>query len=265
MTLAVMQALLGFTSEPRWLRHARAHLWHFFPYPLMPPGYNKRLQASAALVMVVIRVLATDTSLWADDVRVVDPTPVECGRSRETVKRPSLAGWTQYGYCAAREGIAHRFLPECAFGGRDKRKLRFAVLPVAALHGGAELDLFGEVVSADDDFLAVRLVRNDCLYPRRRPGGCARVPGMLGAAPACIAPRSVSLPRLPDVSGANDIGGAKRGANGGRCRATPGHPQPPPVRLNCTSSHIQRHRATLGECLLSRRSSVRIARSAARD
>src|SRR5450631_3306716 len=32
VTLAVMQALLGFTSEARWLRHARAHLRHLFPY-----------------------------------------------------------------------------------------------------------------------------------------------------------------------------------------------------------------------------------------
>jgi hypothetical protein len=31
VTLAVMQALLGFTSEARWLRHARAHLRHLFP------------------------------------------------------------------------------------------------------------------------------------------------------------------------------------------------------------------------------------------
>ena len=30
---------------------------------------------------------------------VVDSTPVECGRSRETVKRSDLAGWAQYGYC----------------------------------------------------------------------------------------------------------------------------------------------------------------------
>jgi Transposase DDE domain len=101
VTLAVMQALLGFTSESRWLRHAHAHLRHLFPYLPMQPGYNKRLRASAALIMVVIRVLATDTSLWADDVWVVDSTPVECGRSRETVKRSSLAGWAQYGYCAS--------------------------------------------------------------------------------------------------------------------------------------------------------------------
>jgi hypothetical protein len=32
---------------------------------------------------------------------VVDSTPVECGRSRETVKRSDLAGWAEYGYCAS--------------------------------------------------------------------------------------------------------------------------------------------------------------------
>jgi hypothetical protein len=53
----------------------------------------------------------------------------------------------------ALEGIADRFLPECTFRGRDKRKLRFAVLAVAAMHGGAEPDLLEEVVwSQTDDF-----------------------------------------------------------------------------------------------------------------
>jgi hypothetical protein len=46
-------------------------------------------------------VLATDTTLWSDDVWVVDSTPVECGRSRETTKRSDLAGWAEYGYCAS--------------------------------------------------------------------------------------------------------------------------------------------------------------------
>lgn len=61
-TLAMMQAMLGFTSEARWLRHAHAHL---------------------------------DTTLWSDDVWGVDSTPLECDRSRETVKRSDLAGWSQ--------------------------------------------------------------------------------------------------------------------------------------------------------------------------
>jgi hypothetical protein len=101
ITLAVMQALLGFTSEARWLRYARKHLRHLFGYLPKQPGYNKRLRRSAALILAVIRALAIDTTLWTDDVWVVDSTPVECGRSRETVKRSDLAGYAEYGYCAS--------------------------------------------------------------------------------------------------------------------------------------------------------------------
>ncbi|MGW4063688.1 IS982 family transposase [Amycolatopsis sp. NPDC004747] len=101
VTLAVMQALLGFTSEARWLRHARAHLGHLFRYLPLQPGYNKRLRRAAALIRSVIRILASDTSLWTDDVWLVDSTPVECGRSRETSKRSDLAGWAQFGYCSS--------------------------------------------------------------------------------------------------------------------------------------------------------------------
>ncbi|GHA76992.1 transposase [Streptomyces canarius] len=101
VTLAMMQAVLGFTSEARWLRRARAHLRHLFPYLPKQPGYNKRLRKSAELLRRVTRILATSTSVWSDDVWIVDSTPVECGRSRETVKRSDLAGWTEYGYCAS--------------------------------------------------------------------------------------------------------------------------------------------------------------------
>jgi hypothetical protein len=101
VTLAVMQALLGFTSEARWIRHAGAHLRHLFPYLPQQSGYNKRLRAARGLIRHCARVLAASTSLWADDIWVVDSTPVECARSRETVKRSELAGWAQYGYCAS--------------------------------------------------------------------------------------------------------------------------------------------------------------------
>jgi Transposase DDE domain len=101
VTLCVMQALLSFTSEARWLRHARAHLRHLFPYLPGQPGYNKRLRRLAGTVNWLIRQLAADTSLWTDDVWVVDSTPVECARSREAVHRSDLAGWAEYGYCAS--------------------------------------------------------------------------------------------------------------------------------------------------------------------
>ncbi len=101
VTLAVMQALPGFTSEARWLRHAREHLRHLFPYLPQQPGYNKRPRRMAATTSLLIVALARDTSLWTDDVRVADSTPVECGRSRETARRSELAGWAEYGYCAS--------------------------------------------------------------------------------------------------------------------------------------------------------------------
>jgi hypothetical protein len=101
LTLAVLQGLLGFASESRWLRHARARLRYLFPCLPGQSGYNKRLRKLAATMTWLIRTLAADTSLWHDDVRVVDSTPVECGRSRETAHRSDLAGWAQYGYCAS--------------------------------------------------------------------------------------------------------------------------------------------------------------------
>ena len=100
ITLAVMQALLGHTNETRWLRHARAHLTHLFPYLPKQPGYNKRLRKLAGTLNWLIGMLGRDTSVWTDDVWVVDSTPVECGRSRETAHRSDLAGWAEYGYCA---------------------------------------------------------------------------------------------------------------------------------------------------------------------
>jgi hypothetical protein len=92
VTLATMQAILGYTSEAKWLRHARAHLRHLFLYLPQQPGHNKRLRKAAGLMRSVNRILATTTSVGSDNVWVVDSTPVECGRSRETVKRSDLAG-----------------------------------------------------------------------------------------------------------------------------------------------------------------------------
>jgi hypothetical protein len=50
------------------------------------------------------------------------------------------------------EGMRERFLPEFSGRGRDRRKLQYAVLAAAALHGGAEPDLLDEVTwwQADD-------------------------------------------------------------------------------------------------------------------
>ncbi|MFI2304684.1 IS982 family transposase [Actinacidiphila glaucinigra] len=101
LTLAVMSALLGYTSERRWLRRVDRDFRALFPYVPQQSGYGKRLRAASPLLTSMIRMLAQDTTLWTDDVWLVDSTPVGCGCSRETAKRSDLAGWAEYGYCAS--------------------------------------------------------------------------------------------------------------------------------------------------------------------
>jgi hypothetical protein len=101
LTMAVMSALLGFTSERRWLRYVNRDLAQMFPRRIGQSGYNKRLRKAFFLFIRVIRMLAMDTALWSDDVWVVDSTPVQCGCSRETARRSEAAGWAEYGYCAS--------------------------------------------------------------------------------------------------------------------------------------------------------------------
>lgn len=101
LTLAVMQALLGYTNETQWLRYARKNLLPMFPTLPLQSGYNKRLRKLAATMSWLITELGRQTSIATDGVWVVDSTPVECARSRETVKRSDLAGWAEYGYCAS--------------------------------------------------------------------------------------------------------------------------------------------------------------------
>jgi hypothetical protein len=99
--LAVAQVLLGARSEHHWLRMCYARLGHLFPYLPKQPGYCKRVKAASPLICKATLYLATLCPSWADDLRLFDATPVPCGASRQTVERSELAGWADYGYCAA--------------------------------------------------------------------------------------------------------------------------------------------------------------------
>jgi hypothetical protein len=151
ITLAVMQALLRFTSETRWLRYAHCHLRHLFPYLPQQSGYNRRLRRLAPTLEWLIGVLARDTSLWTDDVWVADSTPVECGRSRETARRSELAGYAEYGYCASHS----RFF----WGLRLHLLATLHGLPVGFALTGAKADerqVLLSIFTADDRLLSDR-------------------------------------------------------------------------------------------------------------
>jgi Transposase DDE domain len=183
VTLAVLQALLGFTSEARWIRHAGAHLRHLFPYLPQQPGYNKRLRGARGLVRHCTRVLAASTSLWTDDVWVVDSTPVECARSRETVRRSELAGWAQYGYCASHSrwfwGLRLHLL--CTLHGlpvgfalagakADERQVLLGILADGELAGRAGQTIIGDKGYYGRDFEAALAAAGLALLRPARKG-----------------------------------------------------------------------------------------------
>src|SRR5689334_21635140 len=88
--LAAAQVLLGARSEHHWLRLCYGRLGHLFPYLPKQPGYHKRLRAAAPLICKTMLVLAALCPSWADELRLLDATPVPCGTSRQTVRRSGL-------------------------------------------------------------------------------------------------------------------------------------------------------------------------------
>jgi hypothetical protein len=197
ITLAVMQALLGRTSEARWLRYAHVELRHLFPYLPQQPGHNKRLRGLADTLRWLIAVLARDTTWWTDDVWVVDSTPIECARSRETVHRSALAGWAEYGYCASHSrwfwGLRLHLV--CTLHGlpvgfavsgakADERQVLLGILAadpdLARRAGGrtviADKQYYGRQFEADLAAAGITLLRPTRAEEKHRPGAALLKP-----------------------------------------------------------------------------------------
>jgi hypothetical protein len=96
--LAVAQVLLGYRSERQWLRVVNTRLGHLFPYVCGQAAYNRRLRRAAPLVATISHALAVACPSWCDQWRLLDATPVPCGKSRQTRKRSELAGHAGYGW-----------------------------------------------------------------------------------------------------------------------------------------------------------------------
>ncbi len=96
--LAVAQVLLRYNDEHHWLRAAPTRVGHLFPRLLSQSAYNRRLRRVAWLLEAALRWLADHTPASAELLRLLDGTPVVCGRSRRTATRSDLAGWAGYGH-----------------------------------------------------------------------------------------------------------------------------------------------------------------------
>ncbi len=188
VTLAVIQALLGYTSEAQFIRYAHAHLRPWFAYLPDRPGYNKRLRHCGELLHHVIAYLARQCRSYTDDVWLVDSTPVECGRSRETAKRSDLAGWAEYGYSASHSryfwGLRLHLittpsgLPIAYALAGAKTDERDTALAMIAFSG---LDTAGQTLIADKGYrrasfetelndAGITLIRPNLKSEKRRPG-----------------------------------------------------------------------------------------------
>jgi hypothetical protein len=101
VTLCVAQAIMGIPSDRRFLAVASKHLRHLFPSIPGQAGYFKRRRRLADTLEWLMEVFASQSPGFYDDLLLVDSTPVECARSRETVMRSQLADAADYGYCAS--------------------------------------------------------------------------------------------------------------------------------------------------------------------
>ncbi len=108
ITLCVAQALMGIPCDERFLRAARRQLGHLFPHLPERTAFHKRRLRLSGAIEALIREFARHSPGFYDDLLLVDSTPVECARSRETVKRggassltDALANAADYGYCAS--------------------------------------------------------------------------------------------------------------------------------------------------------------------
>ena len=154
VTLVVLQALLGFTSEARGCA-TRTLDCAVVSLSANTIGLQQAGPRAIGTLRAVIAHLVARTSGCSDDVWVVDSTPVECGRSRETAKRSDLAGWAEYGYCASHS----RFF----WGLRLHLVCTLSGLPVAFALAGAKADerevLLG-MLDADPNLVAAHPIRS---------------------------------------------------------------------------------------------------------
>jgi hypothetical protein len=108
ITLCVAQAIMGIPSDRRFVAVAAHRLGHLFPQLPTRDAFHKRRLRLSAQIEALIAHFARQSPGYMDDLLLVDSTPVECARSRETVKRggssslaDALSNAADYGYCAS--------------------------------------------------------------------------------------------------------------------------------------------------------------------
>jgi Transposase DDE domain len=143
--------MMGISSDREFLAAARRRLSDLFPKLPLQPGFHKRRRRLTETIEWLLGVFAADCPGHSDSVVLLDSTPVECGRSVETVRRSELADACGYGYCRShsRWFWGMRLHLCCAPDGtprasilapadQPEREVALRLLP-QALHGGEQI------------------------------------------------------------------------------------------------------------------------------
>jgi hypothetical protein len=148
VTLCVAQVLMGIPSDRRFLRAAKRQLGHLFASLPTQDALHKRRARLAETIEWLVGVFAQRSPGYADDLVLLDSTPVECARSLETTRRSALAEICGYGYCKSHSRYfwGMRLHLACSPDGtpraaalvgadRGEREVALTILP-QALRGG---------------------------------------------------------------------------------------------------------------------------------
>jgi hypothetical protein len=179
VTLCVAQAIMGIPSDRRFLKVARKQLRELFPRIPSQPAYFKRRRRLADTIEWLLSVFAAQSPGAQDDLLLVDSTPVECAKSRETVKRSQLADAADYGWHTSQHRYFWGFRLHALFAAdgtprglsltspkRDEREVALELLARCNRRGGETL--LGDKGYAGRDFAhAVTDLDATIVRPRR--------------------------------------------------------------------------------------------------
>jgi hypothetical protein len=175
----VAQAVWGIPSDRRFLKVAHKRLGHLFGKLPAQSGYHKRRRRMADTIEWLMGVFAAQSPGFTDDLLLIDSTPVECARSRETVTRSALGEAAGYGYCASHSRFFWGFRLHAIFApdgtpralalaspNRDEREVGLELLARCPRTGGETL--LGDKGYAGRDFAcAVSELDATIVRPRR--------------------------------------------------------------------------------------------------
>jgi hypothetical protein len=180
VTLCVAQAITGRPSDRRFLAYARKNLRHLFPEVPHQAGYYKRRRRLSDTLEWLLQVFACKSPGYKDDLLLIDSTPVECARSRETVRRSALSDVADYGFCASHTRYFWGFRLHAVFAPdgtpralclaspkRDEREVGLELFARCSRRGGEIL--LGDKGYAGREFACgVEELRATVVRPRRK-------------------------------------------------------------------------------------------------